>query len=73
MLWMNSQFRIFLTCCAAACSVVGSKSTNVCEYMVCKYVDQKCSAAILVAKMSAGVATELKLRDPLLTGNEACK
>ena len=50
--------------------MLGSSSTNACTY-VNKYVDQNGLAAMLVAKRSAGVATEVNLRNPLHAGNEA--
>ena len=40
---------------------------------ICKYVDQKGSASMLVTKRSAGVAAEVNLRNPLHTGNDAYK
>ena len=39
--------------------------------VVCKYVDQKGSAAMLGFKGSAGVAQEVNLRNPLHTGKKA--
>ena len=47
--------------------------TNACGYMVCKYVDRKCSAAMLVVKRSAGVAPEVNLRNSLHAGKKAHK
>ena len=44
--------------------------TNVCEHMICKYVDGKGPGAMLATKKSAGVAPEV---NPLHTGNEACE
>ena len=38
---------------------------------MCKYVDQNGSAAMLVAKMSVGVATEVNLRNSLHTDDKA--
>ena len=40
---------------------------------MCKYVDKKNSVAILGAKRLAGFAPEVNLRNPLYTGNKACK
>ena len=47
-------------------------STNACRH-VCKYVDQKGSAAILTSIQSAGVAPEANLRNSLHAGNIAHK
>ena len=43
-----------------------------CLYMY-KYMDQNSSATILATNRSAGVAPEVNLRNPLFTGDEACK
>ena len=40
-------------------------------YMICKYMDQKGSAAMLAAKRFAGVPPEVNLRNPLHAGNKA--
>ena len=40
---------------------------------VCNYVDQNSSAAMLAAKRSAGVTSEVNLRYPLCTRDKACK
>ena len=47
-------------------------STNVHRH-VCRYVDQKGSAAMLTSIQSAGVTPEGNLRNPLCTGKEAHK
>ena len=41
--------------------------------LVYRYVDESSSATMLAAKRSAGVAPEVKLRNQLRKGNEACK
>ena len=40
---------------------------------MCKYVDQKGSAAMLAINRSAGVAPELYLQNLLHAGNKSCK
>ena len=40
---------------------------------MCKYVDQKGSAATLTIKRSAGGTLEMDMRNPLHAGDEACK
>ena len=47
-------------------------STNARRH-VCRYVDQKGSAAMLTSIQSAGVVPEVNLRNPLCTGEEARK
>ena len=46
---------------------------NACAHVICKYVDQKGLAAMLITKRSAGVAPEVNLRNPLHTGDQAHK
>ena len=47
--------------------------TRVLTMLVHKYVDQKGLVAMLAAKRSAGVTTEVNLRILLCTGDKACK
>ena len=47
-------------------------STNA-YWHICKYVDWKDSAAMLTSTLLASVAPEVNLRNPLCTGEEACK
>ena len=47
--------------------------TNICGYMICKYMDWKGSATILATKRSVGVALEVNLRNPLHIHDKACK
>ena len=41
---------------AVACLAMAQTQTNVCGCRICKCMDQKSSTAMLVVKMSAGVA-----------------
>ena len=41
--------------------------------LVCKYMDQNGSPAMLATTKSAGVAPEVSLRTQFCTGDEACK
>ena len=45
--------------------------TNACEHMICKYMDQKCSAAMLTSVQLAGATLEVSLR--ITTGEKAHK
>ena len=61
----------------AACGTDGRgfeprTSTNACGH-ICRYVDQKGSAAMLTSIQSAGVAPEVNLRNSLHTGDKARK
>ena len=57
---------------ALAHLIPGTSTTN--DYVhLCKYVDEKCSAAMLAVNRSAGVAPEVKLRNRLHPRNEAWK
>ena len=47
-------------------------STNACRH-VCRYVDQKGSAAMLTSIQSAGVTPEVNLRNSLHAGDKAHK
>ena len=40
---------------------------------MCKYTDQKGTAAMLSTKRSAGVTPEVSVRNPLHNGEKACK
>ena len=58
---------------AEACMIPDLSPTNACIY-VCKYADKKpSSATMLGTKRSAGVTQEVNLRNPLHTGDKACK
>ena len=53
--------------------MVDWNSTKARGDIICKYVDRKGLAVVLAAKRSAGVAPEVKLKNPLHTGDKAGK
>ena len=59
-------------CGTDGCGFKPQTSTNACGH-VCRYVDQKGSAAMLTSIQSAGVTPEVNLRNQLCAGEEACK
>ena len=69
--------RVVYSTVLAVCSMDGhgfepQTSTNACGH-VCRYVDQKGSAAMLTPIQSAGVAPEVNLRNSLHAGDKVCK
>ena len=61
-----------LTCSGSMCDTRKNGSFAMRVY-VCKYLDQKGSAALLTTKRSAGVAPEVNLRNPLHEGKKQHK
>ena len=63
---LHSHWRNLYDTMRCACSDDDGKNgfcpTNACGYMICKYVDRKGLAAMLISVQSAGVAPEVNLR-----------
>ena len=71
----SRSVRVVYSAVRAAQMVMGlspQTSTNARRH-VCRYMDQKGSAAILTSIQSTGVAPEVNLRNPLCAREEACK